>query len=101
MDSLAGAECRLEIRPFIPLSRKASRPRPPGSPSMQTRTPITEQHAAASPSREPTSEHGTPDTRASWRPPPNWPLLGLHPSQWAAFQSAGYDMRQFWLIKEI
>jgi hypothetical protein len=33
--------------------------------------------------------------------PPDWPNLGLHLSQWVVFKAAGYDMRQFYLIKPI
>lgn len=33
--------------------------------------------------------------------PPNWPHIPANPAQWNAFKAAGWDMRQFWLVKPI
>lgn len=33
--------------------------------------------------------------------PPDWPNIGLHPSEWRMIKSCGHDMRQYYLIKPI
>lgn len=35
------------------------------------------------------------------KPCPSWPNVGLHPSEWAAAERAGYDMRQYYKIEPI
>jgi len=43
----------------------------------------------------------TPGATKAYPPPPHWPCIFINAAEWQFFEEAGFDMREFFLVRPI